>query len=536
MTVMDRVEGATSPRTGGADWARALTSDRAILIGILIVAAVARFYHIRLPLVDAFSWREASSAMMAQNFREGSWNIFFPEVDWTGPGPSYQGREFQLFGYVVALLSVPFGWHDWLGRLVAGLFGLLTVFSLHRLVALIWDEVHAHLTALAYALMPGAIMIDSSFIPDPAMLAMVTLGIWLFVRYWVTGTAYLLPLAAAAFTLGALAKLPGLAAGLVVAYLTAIWTWRGEWQRAKTVLLFGGGALVLVFGYYAWAVYLGNSYPPYHVAGSGYIWDDGVWRLIEARFYLGSARDTAIWWFYGYPLLLLMAVGLFSTYPDASGVRDPALRFVPLVWLVAGGMLYLAAAREINNNPWNFHFLHVPLAIFAGRGMLLLATFERGSIRAPAALTRLGIIVALVLAASTLPLVRVMKQPIAENAKLMGDRLAAFRKAGDMSIVVSPDVGDPLAIYYSRGRGWVFPQGGGNTDWSVFLKDDATAIAQLEELRRQGADWFAVAKNAQDGQDRIFMKHHAGVIAHLNATARLVEDTDKYMIYKLRRD
>ncbi|MBB4641253.1 ArnT family glycosyltransferase [Rhizorhapis suberifaciens] len=532
MTVMDELRSGPAPILKSKPSISA-NSNRTILIGIMIIGALLRFYEIRLPLIDAFSWREASSAMMAENFRERSWNIFFPEVNWTGPGPSYQGREFQLFGYIVALLSVPLGWHDWIGRLVAGLFGLVTLFSLHRLVALIWDEVHAHLAALSYALMPGAIMIDSSFIPDPAMLALITLGIWLFVKYWVTGTAYLLPLATAAFTLGALAKLPGLAAGLIVAYLAGVWTWRGRWSAAAKVLVYGGIGLIVVVAYYAWAVYLGNSYPPYHVAGSGYIWDDGVGRLIRERFYLGSARDTAIWWFYGYPLLLLMAVGIFAPPPKTAEGRDPVLIYIPLLWLVAGGIVYLAAAREMNNNPWNFHFFHIPLAIFAGRGMLLLATFERTSIVAAPALTRLGVILMLVMAGSTFPLVATMKRPYAENAMLMGKRLAELKRPGDLSAVVSPDVGDPIAIYYSRGRGWVFPLGGGDTDWATFLEDDASAIAQLEKLRAEGADWFAVAKNAEDNTGRNFLKHHAGVIAHLNATAKLVDDNERYMIYQL---
>src|SRR5215470_1310591 len=86
---------------------------------IVLVAAILRLEDLRQPLNDVFSWREASTAMMADNFWQHSWNIFYPEVSWTGPGPSYQGREFQIFSYSVAILQAIFGWHDWLGRLVA---------------------------------------------------------------------------------------------------------------------------------------------------------------------------------------------------------------------------------------------------------------------------------------------------------------------------------------------------------------------------------------------------------------------------------
>ncbi|RVA01697.1 glycosyl transferase, partial [Mesorhizobium sp. M7A.F.Ca.CA.002.05.1.1] len=60
-----------------------LSPNMAILLGILFIAVVFRFHNITLPLVDAFSWREVSTAMMADNFQQRSWNIFFPEVSWT---------------------------------------------------------------------------------------------------------------------------------------------------------------------------------------------------------------------------------------------------------------------------------------------------------------------------------------------------------------------------------------------------------------------------------------------------------------------
>ncbi len=93
--------------------------NSAVLAGILVLAALFRLHDVQQPLIDAFSWRQASTAMMADNFLARSWNIFFPEVSWTGPGPAYQGRELQIISYITALLYALFGWHDWLGRLVA---------------------------------------------------------------------------------------------------------------------------------------------------------------------------------------------------------------------------------------------------------------------------------------------------------------------------------------------------------------------------------------------------------------------------------
>src|SRR5262249_26585156 len=76
----------------------------AAVILIILVGALLRLEYITEPFFDKFSWRESSTAMMAQNFYRGHWNILYPEVDWGGPGPNYQGREFQVVTYVAAVL------------------------------------------------------------------------------------------------------------------------------------------------------------------------------------------------------------------------------------------------------------------------------------------------------------------------------------------------------------------------------------------------------------------------------------------------
>jgi hypothetical protein len=245
---------------------------------VLFALSVSLGVALRLPFVfqsldDSFSWREASTARMADNFRLGGWNIFLPEVSWTGPGPSYQGREFQLLSYTTAVLHAMFGWHDWFGRLVAFSFSIVTLVSLHRLAALVWDERHAYAVTAAYAVLPGAVAIDTSFLPDPSMLALLKLGLWLYVRWWTGGAAWLLWAGAGAFTLEALCKLPGLSAGFAVAWLIGMALARGRRRAALLSLLACGLGLVLIFGYYAWAIHLGTSYPPYHVAGHGYLWE-----------------------------------------------------------------------------------------------------------------------------------------------------------------------------------------------------------------------------------------------------------------------
>lgn len=505
-----------------------------VLLGLVVlIASLVRMQFAFQPIVDAFSWREASTAMIAENIPLNNWNIFYPEVDWTGPGPSYQGREFQLLTFLAAILNFLFGWHDWTGRVVAVAFSVVTVFSLHRLTALVWNETHAHVVVLVYAILPGAIMIDTSYLPDPAMLALVTAGIWLFLKYFLEGSLSLLIASGVCFSLGALSKLPGIAIGLVPAWLALVLLTRGETKRAVLSLVTMIVSLIVIVAYYAWAVYLGNSYPPYHVAGSGYLWDKGLAHFLRELFWIEDFWNIAVWWFYGPPFLAMILVG-FWFYPSRVRKDEHAeLNHLPMVWLIACILIYLVAAREISNNPWNLHIFSIPIALFCGRGLVVLMELAGTSIISLTGLLRTILAIGLLGFSATMPLMEAMKKPISENARQLGVALNELTGPSDLVVAISPDVGDPVAIYYSRNRGWVLPPGGGQTTWSNFADDDLTAIAQLEELRAQGAQWFGYTTNAKDDMGRYFVDHHAGFIEWLEENVTKIKATREFVIYRL---
>ena len=65
--------------------------------------------------------------MMAKNLYEGKTSILYPEVNWGGPGPSYQGREFQTVTFIASQLYKVFGLKEWVGRAVSIFFGLIGI-------------------------------------------------------------------------------------------------------------------------------------------------------------------------------------------------------------------------------------------------------------------------------------------------------------------------------------------------------------------------------------------------------------------------
>jgi 4-amino-4-deoxy-L-arabinose transferase-like glycosyltransferase len=511
---------------------------------VLVIAAALRLPHITQPLVDAFSWREASTAMMADNFGPGRWNIFYPDVSWVGPEPGYQGRELPLQAFITALLNHAFGWRDWSGRAVSvsfGLFGVVVFFFLTRRTL---GPRRGLFAALMLALLPGAAFIDRAYLPDPVMLALTLSGLLLLVLYAQTRRLLLLYGAAIVLALGLLAKLSGLPILAPAAYVLYEAGRRRTWTRAERLHLAAAAALFAapIVAYYCWAVYLGTHTPPYHVAGVGYVWQDPA-EFFRQRFYISELRTQMSQRFAGPAIILLTAAGLFvRPQTDASETVAFRLPWLFEVWLAASAVFFAIAAREFANNPWNLMFVAPPVAGLAGRALAALvgevAPLPR-RLREARPLFLLGVVTAVlfVLAAG---IVKERREPYSDNDRAMGMRLAELSAPGDLVVTAAVDIGNPIAIYYSRRRGWVFPPGGlcppggaaPESNWTL-LEDDARAIARLDTLRAAGADWFGLNKGATDARGVRLVEASPRLLAHLEAASSYVEDQPHFRIYRL---
>lgn len=513
------------------------------LAAIIDAGFFLRLHHVRQPFVDNFSWRQASTAMMAANFYRGHWNIFMPQVDWTGPGPSYQGREFQLVTYTTALLWKVFGQRDAIGRLIGVFAGTWGLFAFFQLVRRVWDEDRALLSAGLLALMPGAVFIDRSFLPDPTMLSLLLTGSWLLVA-WLLSTQRstgLLGVALGFVVLAFLAKLPGLSILPALGYsVYAILQARGQWTREilPKALRIAALAMVPIVLYYAWAIYLGRTYPPFHIAGQGnWIRPDRLPEWLEAGYFLPSLWQNATVWLWTWPLLLLMAVGLLSTPSDARVLRGQPKWFFH-AWLVGGVVLWIIAAKELRSNVWNMHVLNPIAAAFGGLGLYRLACLPDGRTRFGPPLSLALVTVAFAVLFFTAREAReLMYRPDALPSRSMGLALRDLAKPDDLVVTIAHDVGDPIGIYYSGHRGWVFPPAGvpDNPHWNKLPADPAISIRVLNELRQQGARWMAIAVTARDdspGREG-FWENHRDFVSYIDATCEFVAMNHEYVIYRI---
>jgi 4-amino-4-deoxy-L-arabinose transferase-like glycosyltransferase len=504
---------------------------------ILIAAALMRLNHVDQPLTDVFSWRQSSTAMMAENFYRRNWNILYPEVSWNGPGPTYQGREFQTVSYLTALLYLVVGQQEWVGRVVAITFGTWGVFALYLLARRVWDEPRALASAAILAVMPGAVFVDRSFLPDPAMVALATTTLWLWVAYLQTGRRRYLVLTASIGMWAFASKLPALLIGLPGVYAAVAILGVRQLVRPRRLLTFGVLAtvvLVPVALYYLWVRELARLYPPYHFAGSGnWVWVDGPLAWWERGYYLDSITDNLRYWLWTVPIIGLVAVGLLlpPTRPEVDDPDDrPRAPWLFHWWLAGCAFYVLIGARELSENVWNLHIFNPPAAALAGQALILIGALGSREVGRPASLARMAVVMAVVLVTSLGTLPTLYKPQHAQDSYELGLALREVSAPGDLVVTMASDLGDPVAIYYSRRRGWIFPRADPGRWWNRLPADDSESIEQFEELRASGARWLGFVRHF----NKETWGGHEQLLAHFRETCEYVADGPGWVIYRIR--
>jgi 4-amino-4-deoxy-L-arabinose transferase-like glycosyltransferase len=72
--------------------------------------------------------------MVSRNFLEVDANPMFPRIDIAGEKTGITGMEFPVLNYLIYLLSLAFGYHDWFGRLIVLLISSLGIWTFHNIL------------------------------------------------------------------------------------------------------------------------------------------------------------------------------------------------------------------------------------------------------------------------------------------------------------------------------------------------------------------------------------------------------------------
>jgi hypothetical protein len=143
-----------------------------LLCAILACGLGLRLIEICQPVLDAWGWREADVAMIAENFYRYGFHIIYPQVNWAGNAPGYVGTEFPLVPFLAACLYSVFGVQDWIGRSISVLFYAVSLLFLYFLARKVSNVRSAFPAAAIYILPPLSIFAGCAFMHDMATLSL----------------------------------------------------------------------------------------------------------------------------------------------------------------------------------------------------------------------------------------------------------------------------------------------------------------------------------------------------------------------------
>jgi 4-amino-4-deoxy-L-arabinose transferase-like glycosyltransferase len=501
-----------------------LQAREVVLLGALILFGIAlRLINITQPYVDAWCWRQADVAMIAENFYRHGFNIFYPQINWAGNAPGYVGTEFPFVPFLASLLYILFGVHEWIGRAVSVLFFAASVPFLYFFVKKVVNARAALFAAAVYVLAPLTIFAGRSFMSDMASLTFSIAALYLFAE-WLEHESSLALFTAACLTtaMAILIKLPAVIIGIPFLYMASAQYGWPSLLRRRRLWAFAGLSLIWPIAWYSYAYLLSKSYFPYHFFGEGGL------KIGEWKEYLGIMRQAMITG----ATPVVSAVMLIGIFLPVSG----RFRLVFHYWLFVIIVFIIVAARG-NHLPW-YQLPMMPVAaafvgIACDYGLRHATKF---------AVAKLSILLAYCLGFSLIAylsyrLVAPLYDPWAKPYLEAGEEVNRSAPP-DALLIVADD--NPTLMYYAKRKGWHLVLEGyptaRQTPWNFLSKgyfdgypiNNEEAITAVELLRKQGASFVAFTRYSF-----WILERYVTFRRYLDSHYSRIRDTQDYIIFDL---
>ena len=307
-------------------------------------------------------------------------------------------------------------------------------------------------------------------------------------------------------------------------------------------------ALAPVIAYYLWALHLGLSYPPYHVAGQGmWLWNQGWRQWLDEKYFFSPLSRHFNDWIWTEPIIILVALGVIFPFCCFAGekhrqgsvsgsitMRSSAKAPWLFHWWLLGIVpFYMIGAKELVSNPWNFHIISPAAAALSSYAIITIASFVAefaGLARQVLVkLTTIAVCLIVVAVLGMRPALMTMYYPVAQQGYELGLALRQVSQPQDLVLTMANTLGDPVVLYYSQRRGWLFPPPGPFRDIIELPQDDKESIQVFEELRAEGAVWLGIVA----AQHAELQQKHPLLLAHFQRASRLCQHNPEWVIYSI---
>jgi len=447
--------------------------NKTFLILLFIVVAV-RLVNINMPILEGTATRQVQTAMIAKNLYANGFNLFYPQVDFLGPGPGYLVLEFPLMNLIAAVLYVLCGGvHEWIGRLISISFFAGSVIFLFNLTRRLFEERTALITIVIYSISPLGLIYSRAFMPDFEMMFFF-IGALYFMYQWSQGDKDKFFWLSAIFAMMAMLS-------KVQAFCICIPLLVMILQRQRLSFLFKARSwaylLIVLIPVLLWYMHAKSVHQVYSLVES-YNFQASNWfrphLFISPRFYIEVFEHG---W-----MQMLTPVGftlfLFGLFLKADSQQGKIL----WSWLGCTIVYMIVFITHMNDPYYNLLFLPIT-SVFAARAVVWIWQYaSKEMIFLHSRFVRIvGIVLLLILIGRYAAYAYVVPRGY-RHIPVLAETIEQMTDKNDLLITSLPD--GHATHYYSKRKGWSFGLPGNDPEKTK------EAIDRIEDLQERGAKYF----------------------------------------------
>lgn len=500
------------------------TTARLLTI-IILFGALVRMINLTQPLLEGASTRQVETAMIARNFYNHGFKLFYPQVDWFGDDPGYLMQEFYIIPFIAALFyKLAGGVHEWFLRLISVFSYLIATVMVYKLASYYTNKKIGIISALCFTLSPLSVYLGRAVHPEMLMIFFNMSAVYFFSKYMDENKLCHGLLAALSFVFAVLLKVPNLYMLLPLAFIAYTrFGWNFLKQGRLWVLMIVSAVPIALFNYHQHLIRIAFPNPDMVNFKLEVIISSLRIYLTGKEFYK-AVFDNLVTYTLTPVGFTLLAFGLLVKIENK---RDLLFH----VWILSAAAFFLLMPGQSWQGYYQMHLL--PAAcILIGK---VIYQFSKSQFYKERFLEKRAFgflflfLIFLVVFRYSYAYYRIPEnfKYVVETGKAM-DQLAEK----DALIIASIENGVDL-VYYSNRRGWPFTiQLEEKRKHDIASGEDITgriydSIQYLEYLRGRGAEYFASAS-----KEEFFSNNKFSVYMFKNY--KVMRETPHFIIFDLK--
>lgn len=497
-----------------------------LLIIIILLGTFVRMINLTQPLLEGASTRQVETAMIARNFYNHGFKLFYPQIDVFGnDNPGYLMQEFYIIPFIAALFyKLLGGINEWILRLISVFSYIVASIMIYKLAAYCFNRKVGVIATLCLTISPLSIYLGRAVHPEMAIIFFNATAIYSFLR-WIEKRKLSYGVATAvSFTMAVLLKIPNLYLILPLLFIGIMSQDKSTFKSAQFWLLSLIGFIVIgAFNFHQHLVRVAYPnaavtnfdmntilhYIKVYLAKKEFykkIYEDLVNYTLTpigtTLFILGlmlKLETRREWLFY----IWILSIGIFFLLMPAQCIQGYyQIHLLPAASIIMGKIIYQFSASQFFNN--RFLKKNVFGALLLMSVFLVVFRYSYAYYRVPENF-----------------------RYVVETGKAI-DNLVEKNALVIASIENGPDL-----IYYSNRKGWPFMINRAQIraqeiEWGEDLSgriDDP--ILYLEYLRTRNASYFASASMKEFLSNKEFS-------TYMFTNYKIIKRTPNFIIFDIK--